>query len=159
MTGPELHANIVATLHDRAFITTPWWLASLPWCLFLGAALGHAFLRLDLGAGFAVALVHHFGWKAAALAAFVFGYWRVEMSAMLLLGALTYSVAFRVALAQFCGECCGRSSPPRSRRPSKVIRTVCDSGASHAWLPSCSRTSAGSLIFRNGIAPPRSSRY
>ena len=94
MTGPELHANIVATLHDRAFITTPWWLASLPWCLFLGAALGHAFLRLDLGAGFAVALVHHFGWKAAALAAFVFGYWRVEMSAMLLLGALTYSVAF-----------------------------------------------------------------
>ncbi len=48
MTGPELHANIVATLHDRAFITTPWWLASLPWCLFLGAALGHAFLRWTL---------------------------------------------------------------------------------------------------------------
>jgi adenylate cyclase len=94
MSGPELQANIVATLHDRAFITTPWWLASLPWCLFLGAALGHAFLRLELGTGFALALVHHFGWKAAAVAAFIFGYWRVEMSSMLLLGALTYSVAF-----------------------------------------------------------------
>ena len=118
MTGPELHANIVATLHDRAFITTPWWLASLPWCLFLGAALGHAFLRLDLGAGFAVALVHHFGWKAVALAAFVFGYWRVEMSAMLLLGADLLG-RIRVALARFAASAAGGQVRPDRAGPRK----------------------------------------
>jgi adenylate cyclase len=94
MSGPELHANTVATIQDRAFITTPWWLTSLPWFLVLGAALGHAFFRLGLGAGFLLAVVHHFGWKALALAAFVYGHWRVEMGGMLVLGALTYSVAF-----------------------------------------------------------------
>ena len=94
MSGPEIHANIIATLHDRAFITTPWWLSSLPWFLAIGAALGHAFFRLGLGAGFLLAVVHHFGWKAFALLAFVYGHWRVEMGGMLLLGAMAYFVAF-----------------------------------------------------------------
>jgi CHASE2 domain-containing sensor protein len=48
MSGAELHANIVATLADGAYITTPWWLAPLPWVLALGAALGWAFARLTL---------------------------------------------------------------------------------------------------------------
>ena len=94
MSGPELHANTVATLQDRAFITTPWWLSSLPWFLVLGAALGHAFFRMGLGAGFLLAVVHHFGWKALAVGAFLLGYWRVEMGGMLVLGAMAYSVAF-----------------------------------------------------------------
>jgi len=46
MSRPELHANIVATLHDRAFITTPWWLWSLLWLLILGVVLGLAFFRV-----------------------------------------------------------------------------------------------------------------
>jgi class 3 adenylate cyclase len=96
MSGPELHANVAATLQDRAFITTPWWLSPVPWLAVLGAALGHAFFRLGLGAGFLLAVVHHFGWKLAALAAFVYGHWRVEVAGMLLLGALTYTVAFGV---------------------------------------------------------------
>jgi adenylate cyclase len=94
MSGPELHANAVATIQDRAFITTPWWLSSLPWFLALGAALGHAFFRLGLGMGFLLAVVHHFGWKVFALVAFLYGHWRVEMGGMLVLGALAYSVAF-----------------------------------------------------------------
>jgi len=94
MSGPELPANAIATLQDRAFITTPWWLSSLPWYLALGAALGHAFFRLGLGAGFLLAMVHHFGWKVFALVAFLYGPWRVEMGGMLVLGALVYSVAF-----------------------------------------------------------------
>jgi adenylate cyclase len=94
MSGPELHANIIATLHDRAFITTPWWLSSLPWFLVLGAVLGQAFFRLGLGSGFVLAALHHFGWKVLALAAFFAGHWRVEVGGMLVLGALAYSVAF-----------------------------------------------------------------
>ncbi len=94
MSGPELHANVVATLHDRAFITTPWWLTSLPWFLVLGAFLGQVFFRLDLMPGFLLAVIHHCGWKAFALVAFLYGHWRVEMFGMFALGALTYSVAF-----------------------------------------------------------------
>ena len=40
MAGPEVQANVVATLADGAYITTPWWLAPLPWVLAVGAALG-----------------------------------------------------------------------------------------------------------------------
>ena len=94
MSGPELHANIVATLYDRASITTPWWLSSLPWFLALGAVLGEAFFRLGLAAGFLLAVVHHFGWKVFALIAFLYGHWRVDMTGMLLLGAMTYTAAF-----------------------------------------------------------------
>ena len=31
MSGVEIHANVVATLLDRAFIITPWWLCN-PCC-------------------------------------------------------------------------------------------------------------------------------
>jgi adenylate cyclase len=94
MSGPEVHANVAATIQDRAFIRTPWWLSSLPWLLVLGAVLGHAFFRLGPVSGFVLAVVHHFGWKIVALVAFWTGHWRVEMGAMLILGALAYSVAF-----------------------------------------------------------------
>jgi class 3 adenylate cyclase/CHASE2 domain-containing sensor protein len=94
MSGPELHANVIATVHDRAFIATPWWLSSLPWLLALGAALGQAFFRIGLLPGFILAVLHHFGWKALATGAFLIGNWRVEMGGMLVLGALAYSVAF-----------------------------------------------------------------
>jgi adenylate cyclase len=94
MSGPELHANVLATLHDRAYITTPWYLSTLPWLLLLGVVLGQAFFRLGLVSGFVLAVVHHFAWKGVALAAFWYGNWRVEASGMFLLGALAYSVAF-----------------------------------------------------------------
>ena len=94
MSGPELHANIVATLADGAFITTPWWLAPLPWVLVLGAALGWAFARLTLLQGFLLAFVHHWAWKVVAVAAFWWGSWRVEAAAMLMAGVLVYGAIF-----------------------------------------------------------------
>jgi class 3 adenylate cyclase/CHASE2 domain-containing sensor protein len=90
MSGPELHANIVATLADGSFITTPWWLAPLPWVLVLGATLGWAFARLTLLEGFLLAFVHHWAWKVVAVAAFWWGSYRVEAAAMLMAGVLVY---------------------------------------------------------------------
>jgi len=94
MAGTEIHANILATLQDRAFITTPLWLNSLPLLLAFGALLGHAFSRLSLGWGFVVTMVHHFAWKGLVFVAFVWLHWRIEMVAMLLLGVMTYGAAF-----------------------------------------------------------------
>jgi adenylate cyclase len=90
----ELHANLYATLHDRAFIRTPWWLAPLPPLLLFGALLGLAFARLSLGAGLLLAVAHHFAWKGLALAAFTWLHWRVPVVGMLLLGSLLYAATF-----------------------------------------------------------------
>jgi adenylate cyclase len=92
--GTEIQGHIYATLHDRAFIRTPWWLTPLPSLLIFGALLGRAFARMSLGGGFLVALGHHFAWKGVALAAFAYLNWRVPMVAMLLLGFVLYAVTF-----------------------------------------------------------------
>jgi class 3 adenylate cyclase/CHASE2 domain-containing sensor protein len=94
MSGPELHANVIATLADGAFITTPWWLAPLPWVLILSAALGWAFARLTLLQGFLLAFAHHWAWKVVAIAGFWWGSWRVEAAAMLMAGVLVYGAIF-----------------------------------------------------------------
>jgi adenylate cyclase len=49
---------------------------------------------MGLLSGFLLAVGHHIGWKAVALCKFVMGHWRVDLGGMLILGALTYSVAF-----------------------------------------------------------------
>src|SRR5262249_33092436 len=46
MSGPELHAHVLATLHDRAFVTTPAWLSPVPVLLACGVLLGVAYARL-----------------------------------------------------------------------------------------------------------------
>jgi adenylate cyclase len=94
MSGVEVHANILATIHDGAFILTPWWLAPPLLLLIFGPLLGVAFSRLSLASGFVLAVVHHFAWKGVALVAFRSYHWRIEMVAMLLLGALTYAATF-----------------------------------------------------------------
>ena len=94
MAGPELQANVVATMGDGAYITTPWWLAALPQAVVFGAILGIFFARLNLTRGALVAIAHHFGWKGVALVAFSIGHWRVDILAMLLTGGLTYASAF-----------------------------------------------------------------
>jgi adenylate cyclase len=94
MSGSELHANIVATLADRAYIRPLKWLTSLPALLLFGGVLGIAFLKLSLERGAGLALIHHFGWKALVLAAFYLNHWRVEMVAMLLLGFFAYTATF-----------------------------------------------------------------
>jgi adenylate cyclase len=94
MSGPEVHANIVATLSDGAFITTPWWLSSLPLVVLLGAALGIALARVSLLHGAFLALAHHLAWRGFCLVALCIGPWRVGIVPMLLTGALCYIVLF-----------------------------------------------------------------
>ncbi len=94
MSGTELHAHIIATLHDQAFIVTPVWLSTLPVLLVLGAVLGHALSRLNLAWGFLVAFVHHWLWKVVAVLGFARFHWRIEVVPMLLLGALIYTATF-----------------------------------------------------------------
>jgi adenylate cyclase len=94
MSGAELHANIAATILDRAYIRRLDWLTSLPALLLAGAVLGRVFVKLNLTWGLVVAVVHHFAWKTLAVAGFAYGNWRIEMSAMLLLGFLAYSLTF-----------------------------------------------------------------
>jgi len=94
MAGTEVHAHLLATLQDRAFIRTPWWLAPLPLLLVVGAALGHALARLNLAWGLGLTLAHHFAWKALALAVFAWLHWRLEVVAMLVLGMAVYGVTF-----------------------------------------------------------------
>jgi adenylate cyclase len=98
MSGPELHANIVATLHDRAFIRPVGWITSLPALLVFGAILGLSFAQLNrirsvtvfFLATFTLFVVHHYAWKVVCVAAFGWGHWRVEMLAMLFLGLFVW---------------------------------------------------------------------
>lgn len=94
MSGVEIHANVLATIMDETYITTPIWL-STPWLLLLtGAILGSTLIRLNLEHGALLTFVHHFAWKAVAVSAFYLFNWRVEMAAMLLLGPLVYGTVF-----------------------------------------------------------------
>lgn len=94
MSGTEVHAHILATMQDRAFITTPNWLTSLPLLLVFGILLGHFMARLNLAWGLLLAVGHHFFWKLLALAAFSWFGWRIEVVSMLMLGALVYAATF-----------------------------------------------------------------
>jgi adenylate cyclase len=104
MSGTELHANIVATLHDRAYIVPQRWLSSLAMLLVFGVVLGLGFALLNRirGAGtfflatFAVFAVHHFAWKWVCVEAFRHGHWRIEMLAMLFLGLFAWLGNFGV---------------------------------------------------------------
>jgi adenylate cyclase len=92
--GPEVHAHVIATLEDQAYIySSPRWV-SLVILSISGIALGMLFARLNLEWGLLAAVAHHFGWKLVALFAFVYLSWRVEMMDVLLLGFLTYAGTF-----------------------------------------------------------------
>lgn len=133
MAGTELHAHVAAALSDRAFLTTPAWLHPWPWLLLTGAALGFAFARLNLERGLLLAVGHHFAWKGIAFAAFALAGWRVEMSGMLLLGALAYGATFglrwrhmRAALGVVKSEAVARAleADPRRLDPGGEEREV-----------------------------------
>ena len=94
MSGAEIHANVVATLADREFITTPWWLSTGLVLALTGLFLGAAFARLSLGWGILLALGHHVLWRAFALAAFWWGNYHVANVAVLVLGVTVYGVTF-----------------------------------------------------------------
>jgi adenylate cyclase len=94
MLGVEVHANVVATLLDRAFITTPWWLSTPLTLLLVGGALGALLTRCSLEMGALLTVAHHLAWRGLAVAAFCLGNWHVEQAPMLLLGVLLYGTVF-----------------------------------------------------------------
>jgi len=115
MSGPELHANAVATLADGAFLTTPRWAGPLPLALATGAALGAAFASLSLARGAALALAHQFGGRVAGLLAFTAAGVRVEVVAGLAAGAFCFALSFafrwrwlRRSFGAFKGEAIAR---------------------------------------------------
>jgi adenylate cyclase len=94
MSGVEVHANVVATLLDRAFITTPWWLSTPLWLLIVGTAMGALLARCSLETGALLTVAHHIAWRGLAVGAFCLGNWRVEMMPMFVLGVLLYGTIF-----------------------------------------------------------------
>lgn len=94
MAGAELHAHIIATLADRAYLRTLPAPLSFALLLAAGALLGGLFRRVNLEGGVLLALAHHFGWLLLAFAAFRFLRLRIEMVSMLLLGVVLYGITF-----------------------------------------------------------------
>lgn len=94
MGATEIHANIISTLLDRAYIRSPAWLNSLLFLLFVGALLGAAYARLNLVWGLLLMIIQYFTWKLLALLTFSYAGWRVEMVPMMLLGFLLYGSTF-----------------------------------------------------------------
>jgi adenylate cyclase len=94
MAGAELHAHILATLADGAYLRIPPEPLSFAVLLVVGALLGGLFRHVNLEGGVLLALVHHFGWLLTALASFFFFRLRIEMVSMLLLGVLLYGITF-----------------------------------------------------------------
>lgn len=94
MSGVEIHANILATLHDKAYITTPFWLHGFIPLAAMGTVLGLGLIRVRFEMGLLLTVMHHLAWKIIALAAFLLFDWRVEMASMLLLGPLIYALIF-----------------------------------------------------------------
>jgi adenylate cyclase len=94
MSGTEVMANALATLEDRAYIRTPWWMSTLPTLLVLGVLLGYAFARASLAGGLGLAVMHHFGWKLLALVAFTYGNYRLPVVGMMMLGVVLYALTF-----------------------------------------------------------------
>jgi adenylate cyclase len=94
MSGVEVHANVLATLMDQAFITTPWFLATPLLLVLVGGVMGALLARCSLEVGALLTLFHHLAWRSVAVTAFCLGNWRAEMVSMLVLGVLLYGTVF-----------------------------------------------------------------
>jgi CHASE2 domain-containing sensor protein len=90
MPGVEIHAHTLATLIDRAYIRTPYFLWPLPWLLVLGVVLGFLLDRFWLMSGLAILLAHQLVWIGATYAGFTWFYWHVRSVPLLFLGLFVY---------------------------------------------------------------------
>lgn len=92
MSGMELHANIIATLADRDFITTPVWLSPLPLLITLAVLMGIGFAHLGLKWGTVLACGIPIGWAFFCMSVFAYYNWWIEITSVVLLNFLTYAV-------------------------------------------------------------------
>jgi adenylate cyclase len=94
MSGMEIHANIIATLQDRAYIVAPPPFVSFGILLAVGALMGRVLGKLNLVWGFVLTVAFHAAWKHLAYAALTWFYWRIDVVAPLLMGMAIYSLTF-----------------------------------------------------------------
>jgi len=90
--GPEIHANVIATIHDQAYLTRPLWLEPLPWALLAGIGLGATFARVSLSLGAAVLAMFLITVMSAAYALFVFPGWLMNPVPVAFAALGTYAV-------------------------------------------------------------------
>jgi len=123
MQGIEVHANLVATLADRAFIYELPSAAYLALLIAFGVGLGTIMMAANLETGLLVVIAHHFLWKGVVLAFFILGSLFAPVYGMLLLGPLVYGAVFalrwrwvRRMMGMFKSEAVARAieSDPRS---------------------------------------------
>jgi CHASE2 domain-containing sensor protein len=89
MSGTEIHAHILATLLDRAYLHELSRPASLALLLVLGTVCGAAFVGLRPRWGVLLAVGLTVLWGGLSLAAFAYAGWRIEVVAPLLTCLLT----------------------------------------------------------------------
>lgn len=102
MSGPEIHANIIATIADEAYITSVPWVTSLPMLVLLGglAALGLSYTNhvrhtgVFLLATLAIYLVVFFAWWIVCQEAFSRWSLHIEVLPVLLLGFMVFAGNF-----------------------------------------------------------------
>jgi len=92
MSGSEIHANIAATLLDRAFLRSPSWLTTLLFLLAFGALLGRLFARLNMTWGLLLFAGHHVAWRWLCLWLFAGMGLRFIILPVLVLGVLVYGL-------------------------------------------------------------------
>ncbi len=90
MNGPEVHANVVATLWDQRYILPlPGALTiAIVWLTAVGLLIGLP--KVGLGFGLCLTIVHHFAWKLMACFALYALDVRLDMATVLATGALAY---------------------------------------------------------------------
>jgi class 3 adenylate cyclase len=91
-SGSEVHADVIATIHDRAFLTRPWWVEPIPWAFLIGALCGSAFVRLNLTRGVGLVAVLLLGLAVVSYAAFRHLGWVMNPVPLALTVVLTYAV-------------------------------------------------------------------
>lgn len=96
MPGPEIHANVLATLHDGAFLRYPSPGLSLLLVCLTGAILGPFMVRGNLEGAFVIMVLHHLGWRGAAVGLFVANSLLVPILPVLLTGLFSFVIAFSI---------------------------------------------------------------
>jgi adenylate cyclase len=90
--GPEMHAHVIATIDDQAFLTRPWWLGPIPWTLLTGAVWGIAFVRMNLTRGAGLLALFLLGLTVGSYAGFRFFGWVINPIPLACAGGLAYAV-------------------------------------------------------------------